>query len=892
MNSQQYPKSISGIVIPRENCVMIDADFSQIEYRTLVALAHEQHLIDKFTDPDMDYHTTMASLMYGVPYALVTPKMRSDAKSFNFGIPYGMGFASLAKLLTGNSSKKSIEEAKEKYELYFKDQPNVRQFFVDVKARAKYNEYTETLWHRVRKYKFTDKDGNYSQKLEAQALRQAGNAVIQGCLDGDTLIQTKEFGLSRIKDALGVGVHVWDGDKWSRGDVLYSGKKQKCIVTFGNGQQIVCSPIHKFLVRSAKGNDRFVECKDLRSSNNSTNPMRVVTNKTYVKSDFTYNSDWARNKYYRDGSHQNLFLDDIKNSFDLGVFLGRTASDGSILNRVEGGSCILNYIAEHEENILPEMRRILHNVKNTESDWIDRENRNERMKRLYVYSQSFTDEVSALDIKHNIHEMLMQDTEVIRGFIRGLFDGDGGISGKTIALTFGKQHNFERMCRDIQNILLSFGIRSRYSEFEDRYKIVVFTYDNEKFMRTIGFINENKQEAGNNLYTVKDEHIFGGNTLTVKSVEITDEWIDMYDVCNTDGGYYMANGIITHNTAADIFKIAAARTFLFIRQNNLFGKFYVTNMVHDEQLTEVDVSVLNAKVVLKNLVECMELHLDGFPPLYVGAGVGDAWAHAKGKMAEIHPLLAEQFIEEAKNEKLFLDKPQTPAEVLKYFDGRVFEFRKKKVMDYIMDKKNWGQPVYPVVGNLLSLQFDNGVTAEFESKYTEKNGYTKEQIAEAMKGIVPEQIKRFIEQYNLDVDWKNFAQTSDNKAEDEEEDVEYDDAEEFDEDGVPIEPEDDSVFELLDEDDKVFGIDYRDIIAEYGIIVSPKLKICGVKVSNLSARVKDDFANYLGEHLCDKDDPNSMQVVYLKDNNTLLNTNVYVRGVLSSQLSKILGIKY
>ena len=650
---------------------MIDADFSQIEYRTLVALAHEQHLIDKFTDPDMDYHTTMASLMYGVPYALVTPKMRSDAKSFNFGIPYGMGFASLAKLLTGNSSKKSIEEAKEKYELYFKDQPNVRQFFVDVKARAKYNEYTETLWHRVRKYKFTDKDGKYSQKLEAQALRQAGNAVIQGCLDGDTLIQTKEFGVVKIKDVEGYSGPIWNGTEWTRGDVLYSGQKQKCIITFENEQKFICSPIHKFLIagKDAKESSNYIECQNLTPG---------------VLVEYNTNTELKVENY---------------------------------------------------------------------------------------------------------------DTVVNTG-------------------------------------------------------------------------------------------------LAVKSVEITDEWIDMYDVCNTDCGYYVADGIVTHNTAADIFKIAAARTFLFIRQNNLFGKFYVTNMVHDEQLTEVDVSVLNAKVVLKNLVECMELHLDGFPPLYVGAGVGDAWAHAKGKMAEIHPLLAEQFIEEAKKEKLFLDKPQTPAEVLKYFDDRVFEFRKKKVMDYIMDKKNWGQPVYPVVGNLLSLQFDNGVTAEFESKYTEKNGYTKEQIAEAMKGIVPEQIKRFIEQYNLDVDWKNFAQTSDNKAEDEEEDVEYDDAEEFDEDGVPIEPEDDSVFELLDEDDKVFGIDYRDIIAEYGIIVSPKLKICGVKVSNLSARVKDDFANYLGEHLCDKDDPNSMQVVYLKDNNTLLNTNVYVRGVLSSQLSKILGIKY
>lgn len=870
---------------------MIDADFSQIEYRTLVALAHEQHLIDKFTDPDMDYHTTMASLMYGVPYALVTPKMRSDAKSFNFGIPYGMGFASLAKLLTGNSSKKSIEEAKEKYELYFKDQPNVRQFFVDVKARAKYNEYTETLWHRVRKYKFTDKDGKYSQKLEAQALRQAGNAVIQGCELGDTLIQTKEYGIVKVEDVVNKHLHVWDGEKWSGGDILYSGKKQKCIITFSNGQKFICSPIHKFLVRSHRGKERFVECKDLLTKQNSKNPHRIVITRKYEPSDWKYSSDSARAKYTSNSvSAKNVFIDDIGDSFKEGVVLGRLASDGNIVCG-ENSYVIRQIIAEHEMDVYDTLRDYMKNLGLSEYKIGVRGGRTENIIQLKAHSKSLAKEIRDLNIKHHIPDEIFMDTEMLRGFLRGLFDGDGGISGRTITLTFGTQDNFEEMCRQVQKALLFFGVRSRYYVYDDRSKITIKTNDNQKFLDIIGFINKDKQEAGRQLKCVLDEHVFG-QTLIPECVEITNEYVDMYDVCNTDGGYYVADGVITHNTAADIFKIAAARTFLFIRQNNLFGKFYVTNMVHDEQLTEVDVSVLNAKVVLKNLVECMELHLDGFPPLYVGAGVGDAWAHAKGKMAEIHPLLAEQFIEEAKKEKLFLDKPQTPDEVLKYFDGRVFEFRKKKVMDYIMDKKNWGQPVYPVVGNLLSLQFDNGVTAEFESKYTEKNGYTKEQIAEAMKGIVPEQIKRFIEQYNLDVDWKNFVQTSDNKAEDEEEDVEYDDAEEFDEDGVPIEPEDDSVFELLDEDDKVFGIDYRDIIAEYGIIVSPKLKICGVKVSNLSARVKDDFANYLGEHLCDKDDPNSMQVVYLKDNNTLLNTNVYVRGVLSSQLSKILGIKY
>lgn len=520
-NVQQYPKSVSAIVIPRDGCVMIDADFSQIEYRTLVAMAHEDALLERFKDPDMDYHTTMASLMYGVPYASVTPKMRGDAKSFNFGIPYGMGFGSLAILLNGNKSKQSVEEAKEKYELYFKEQPNVRKFFGDVKAKAKFNGQTETLWHRVRKYNFLDKNGNYSQKLEAQGLRQAGNAIIQG-------------------------------------------------------------------------------------------------------------------------------------------------------------------------------------------------------------------------------------------------------------------------------------------------------------------------------------------------------------------------------TAADIFKIAVARTFLYIRNNNLFEKFYITNMVHDEQLTEIDVCKLNPKVALKGLVEAMELKLDGFPPLFVGAGVGDAWAHAKGKMAEIHPDLADEFVKEASNEKLYLDKPMTPEEVIKYFDNRVYEYRKNRVIEYITDPKNFGEPIYPVIGNLLSLQFDFGVTSEFNAEYTEENGYTKEQIDAAMKGIVTEQIKRFIEEFNVDADYRNFIVETDLVAEEEEEDG-YDD-DEVDEDGIPLDIIDSSSFELIDEDDKVYGIKYEDIIKTYGVLVSPKHKICGISTANLSERVKCDFSSYLAKHACDSDEDGAMQVVYLKENDFVLKTEVYVKDVTSAELSKILRI--
>lgn len=179
-NAQQYPKAITKIVIPRKNCVMMDADFSQIEYRVLVALAQEPALLQKFYDPDIDYHTMMASLMFSVPYEAVTPAMRSDAKRFNFGIPYGMGIGSIAMGLFGENTPKTREMAKAKRKLYFKEQPRVEQFFERVKEAAVLYGFTETAFKRRRYYTFTSADSEKARAAKASAMRQAGNAVIQG----------------------------------------------------------------------------------------------------------------------------------------------------------------------------------------------------------------------------------------------------------------------------------------------------------------------------------------------------------------------------------------------------------------------------------------------------------------------------------------------------------------------------------------------------------------------------------------------------------------------------------------------------------------------------------------------------------------------------------------
>lgn len=518
-NAQQLPKSVTKIIVPRDNYCTIDADFSQIEYRTLTAMAKEEKLIESFRDPDSDYHTTMASLMYQVPYASVAPDMRSSAKSFNFGIPYGMGFKSLSILLFGDASPSHVAKAMELYELYFKDQPNVRKFFDKVKEVADIYKFNKTRFNRRRYYNFEDAEGNYSEAKKAMALRQAGNFVIQG-------------------------------------------------------------------------------------------------------------------------------------------------------------------------------------------------------------------------------------------------------------------------------------------------------------------------------------------------------------------------------SAADIFKIAVARNFMFIRDNKLFGKLLITNMVHDEMLFEVDCDTLNIKKILSEIVKNMEFKIDGFPPLYVGAGVALSWAEAKGKMAEIHPVLANTYIAESENDSLYVSSPVSSKSVKEYFDKRVFEFRVNKVSDYVKDESNYNKAIEPAIGNLLGLQFDFGVAKEFAKEYTEDNGYTKEEIANKMRLIPLEQLRRFIDEYNLGVDYKLFGGVDLHEEEEEEEG--YDDVDENE-----LEEENDDVggvFALIDESDVPYGISVQDLIRQFGLVVSKELGICGIDLTKVKKSKKDELISLLESSTCNSTDEGALNLVFLNYNNVLNRTDIYVKDLVTSSVATRLGI--
>ena len=767
-NYQSYNDIVKHYVVPRPGFMHFDSDFAQIEQRVLVSYAsimfndfESLALLRDFDDPDMDYHQYQAARMFNVPYAAVTKSMRQQSKGINFGLPYGMGDESLGTRIFGERNKENTKKAADLRKKFFQGQELIEDFFEKVRSEGVRRGYTETQWGRRRYYH----KGVFSV---AEIRRQAGNHVIQGCSIGTTKIQTKELGIVQLQDVAGFNLSVWNGHKWSRGDILPSGKKQKCIVTFRGGQQFICSPEHLFQVVSHKGNKRWVACKDLLAKNNSKNPHRVVINREYEPSINMYNSSGAYKYAGKVHNANNVFLEHIGDSYDIGLVLGRIASDGSISIREDGGSSITHYIAEHEYNILPELKECMKELHFIENSGEVREDRNEKMTRLEVYSKSLANEVNDLDIKHQIHKNIFMDTELLRGFLCGMFDGDGGVCGtgnnKFINLVFGTQYDFEPMCRDIQKALLFFGIRSYYKKYSDRYTISIRRTDVPRFLDMVGFMNEDKMKKGRSITCNKDEHVFGPS-LMVESVEITDEYIDMYDVCNTDDGYYVADGLITHNTAADIYKQAVNNMFIRICKEGWLGKVLINGFIHDEMLMEVHKSI-NPYYFFKAWREEFEVKPAKYCRLYAGAGVGKCWYDAK--KLDLHPLYINDIIEQYEEDMPWDENiEQFLVDVKEGFK----EHKTRRVKEYILDEKNQGEIIKPAIGAMLADEMDKilEVVSKDAEKIEQFNSVLKETKLELngnnkVKGL-QDQLRTFCLFHGLDYDKTDIKSLEDVKIE-------------------------------------------------------------------------------------------------------------------------------
>lgn len=164
-------KNMRRFFVAEKNCVLVDADYSQIELRVLAHLADDKIMQQAFLNGD-DIHAITASQVFEQPLEWVTPELRSRAKAVNFGIVYGIGAFSLSK-----DTGVSVAEAKRYIEAYLAKYSGVDAFMKNTVSGAKKNLYVETMFGRRRYIP----DINASNKLvQAAAQRIAMNTPIQG----------------------------------------------------------------------------------------------------------------------------------------------------------------------------------------------------------------------------------------------------------------------------------------------------------------------------------------------------------------------------------------------------------------------------------------------------------------------------------------------------------------------------------------------------------------------------------------------------------------------------------------------------------------------------------------------------------------------------------------
>lgn len=130
--------------IADKGCLLVDADYSQIELRVLAHIANDAAMIDAFKH-DEDIHTKTAAQVFDMPEAFVTPQMRSSAKAVNFGIVYGIGAFSLSQDIGV-----SVAEADRYIKSYLNTYKGVQAYMHETIAFGKEHGYVKTLFGRRR----------------------------------------------------------------------------------------------------------------------------------------------------------------------------------------------------------------------------------------------------------------------------------------------------------------------------------------------------------------------------------------------------------------------------------------------------------------------------------------------------------------------------------------------------------------------------------------------------------------------------------------------------------------------------------------------------------------------------------------------------------------------
>jgi len=185
-------KQVRKAFVPRdENYTLVAADYSQIELRLIAEMSGEETMKASFRNGE-DIHKATAAKVFGVPLEEVTREQRSQAKTVNFGIIYGVSAFGLSQ-----QADVSRSEAKELIDTYYETYPILKEYISKQVDLAKEQGYVETLLGRRRYLKNINSNNSFVRSGDE---RNAVNAPIQG-----TAADVIKIAMINIQEILKVG---------------------------------------------------------------------------------------------------------------------------------------------------------------------------------------------------------------------------------------------------------------------------------------------------------------------------------------------------------------------------------------------------------------------------------------------------------------------------------------------------------------------------------------------------------------------------------------------------------------------------------------------------------------------------------------------------------------
>ena len=171
IRTPQGMKVRKAFVPSNKNYSILCADYSQIELRIMAALSGDTEMLKAFNN-GLDIHSATAAKVYNVSVDEVDKMMRTNAKSVNFGIIYGISAFGLSQNIgiSRNEAKNIIDE-------YFVQFPSIKKYMDDIILKARKQEYVETYYKRRR---YLPNINSRNAVIRSVAERNAINAPIQG----------------------------------------------------------------------------------------------------------------------------------------------------------------------------------------------------------------------------------------------------------------------------------------------------------------------------------------------------------------------------------------------------------------------------------------------------------------------------------------------------------------------------------------------------------------------------------------------------------------------------------------------------------------------------------------------------------------------------------------